>query len=240
MEDRAAIIELIRWSDYETVRSLCQSDPAIRRTCNDIFWQREAVNLGLSVEQVADIFKDKPDYVSNAVYFKWLQMWAQEVSLSNLWIVTEKGYLPLVKLYAYLGVDIHDANDYVFRKAAEDGHLDIAKWLYTLGKRKDETEVDIYAMSEYAFRWAAANGHLDMAKWLYSLGGVNIHVEFDYAFRQAAANGHLAMVKWLHSLGVNSHTMMYDSAIRNAAKNGHKDVVAWLNKTGKTRRCVVC
>jgi diacylglycerol kinase len=75
---------------------------------------------------------------------------------------------------------IFKKDDYIdsyFLNARQTGHLEIAKWLYSLGG------VDIHAENEDAFRNACLNGYLEIAKWLYSFGGVDIHAKNEYAFR---------------------------------------------------------
>ena len=58
-----------------------------------------------------------------------------------------------------------------------NGHIEIAKWLYSFGG------VNIHANNDDAFRWSCDNGNIEIAKWLYSLGGVNIHANNDYVFK---------------------------------------------------------
>jgi hypothetical protein len=74
------------------------------------------------------------------------------------------------------------------------GNLEMAKWLYSLGR------VNI-TKNDYVFRFSCKHGDLEIAKWLYSLGGVDIHAGDDYAFRRACENGHLGTAEWLYSLG---------------------------------------
>ena len=81
-----------------------------------------------------------------------------------------------------------------------DGHLTVAKWLYSID------EVNIHYNNEQAFRWSCGYGHLAVAQWLYSLGEVNIHADNECAFRWSCDAGHLTVAQWLYSLGnVNIH-----------------------------------
>ena len=82
-----------------------------------------------------------------------------------------------------------------FQWNCENGHLTVAKWLYSLGR------VNIHAGGENAFKWSCRNGHLIVAQWLYSLGRVNIHADNEFAFQMSCINGHLIVAKWLYSLG---------------------------------------
>jgi len=47
--------------------------------------------------------------------------------------------------------------------------LEIAKWLYDLGKNISSL-IDIHANNEDAFISACDGNHLEVAKWLYDLG----------------------------------------------------------------------
>jgi len=69
--------------------------------------------------------------------------------------------------------------------AAEDGYLEIVKWLH-LNRSEGCT---IYAMN-----WAAAFGHLEVVKWLHKNRTEGCTTEA----MNWAASGHLEVVKWLH------------------------------------------
>jgi len=61
-------------------------------------------------------------------------------------------------------IDISAENDYAFRWACYNGHLEVAQWL--LIKKQD---INISFDNHFAFRNACINGHLEVVKWLQSL-----------------------------------------------------------------------
>lgn len=60
-------------------------------------------------------------------------------------------------------LDFHMWDDFVFRWSCAHGFLDVAIWLYSLGK------IDVHISGDFAFRMAINMGYLDVAKWLYAL-----------------------------------------------------------------------
>ena len=134
-------------------------------------------------------------------------------------------------------LDIHYNDEEAFRWACANGHLDVAKWLYSL----DPDNTDIHTCNQFAFRYACKNGRIEMAKWLYSLearpcdprgadpDNINIHVR-DEVFRCACQNGHLDVAKWLYSLDPENTDIHFrnEQALRWACERGHLDVAKWL------------
>ena len=131
-----------------------------------------------------------------------------------------------------------------FQWNCENGHLTVAKWLYSIDV------VNIYAYEEGAFRWSCRNGHLTVAQWLYSLGegmdridpsslartgqgNVNIHAIDEYAFRFSCRKGHLTVAQWLYSLGnVNIHADD-EYAFCLSCEYNHLTVAQWLYSLGE-------
>ena len=66
----------------------------------------------------------------------------------------------------------HLDNNYAVRWAAGNGHLEVLKYLVSLG-------ADIQNQNDYAVQWASSNGHLEVLKYLVSLGA-DIRSEYDF------------------------------------------------------------
>ena len=60
--------------------------------------------------------------------------------------------------------DIHADDDWAVRYASLNGHLEVVKYLVSLGG-------NIRAQNNQAFRRATRNGHVEVVKYLVSLGG---------------------------------------------------------------------
>ncbi len=57
----------------------------------------------------------------------------------------------------------------IFYLASENGHLEIVKYLVSLG-------ADVRALDNYAVRYASENGHLETVKYLTSVGAVLLSI----------------------------------------------------------------
>ena len=71
-------------------------------------------------------------------------------------------------------------NNYMFRKniikdvfitSCKHGHIEIVKWLYSLGN------VDIHVYYEEVFRYACKSGNIEIAKWIHSIDPEQIHYQ---------------------------------------------------------------
>nr|XP_012563333.2 secreted RxLR effector protein 124-like [Hydra vulgaris] len=118
------------------------------------------------------------------------------------------GKLDLIKLLNQLG---YRGTELAIDSAAENGHLEVIKYLHELGTND-------------AINNAAENGHLEVVKYLHEKGYRCLNWVFDYA----AKNGHLEVVKYLHELGYKGSKW----AIDNVAHKGHLEVVKYLHEKG--------
>ena len=77
-----------------------------------------------------------------------------------------------------------------FRWACIFGHIDVVKYLVSLG-------VDIHAIEEEGFRWACHNGHIDVVRYLVQNTDIDIHAKNEYSLMWAWWNGHIDVVRYL-------------------------------------------
>lgn len=134
------------------------------------------------------------------------------------------GRMDMVKVLAEHGAFVRDNDDYAFRRAAEKGHLELAKWLHTTYGS------DVQAKGDYSIGLAAQNGHLEMCQWLVS-EGADPTADDDYAMVFAARHGHAEVVQWLLQQGADV-SARDNLAVKFAAGNGHLATVQVLIGAG--------
>ena len=101
---------------------------------------------------------------------------------------------------AYLvkkGVNIHIDDDFLFKIASTNGHLETIQYMIDNG-------TNVHAYDEWALITASGAGHLEMIKYLLNKGA-DIHADDDDAYCYAAENGHIEVVKYLIYKGANIH-----------------------------------
>ena len=147
------------------------------------------------------------------------------------------GHLDVLKWGQSYGYKLETMLDkHTFAKAALFGHLEVVKYLRTLGIPWDKNTC----------RYAARNGHFELLKWVRAnecpwdkrtcaYAAMRGHLEIlkwaranqcpwdEYTCSYAAANGHLELLKWCRANQCpwNKWTCSY------AAANGHLDLLKW-------------
>ena len=71
-------------------------------------------------------------------------------------------------------VDARADDNYALRYAAENGHLEVLKYLHNSFKL---TAIDARARDNYALIYAAENGHVEVLKWLKEMFGLTVEGE---------------------------------------------------------------
>lgn len=100
--------------------------------------------------------------------------------------------------------------NYAMDTASAHGHLDLVKYLHSIGTRG----------TTYAMDGASETGQLAVLQFLHSIGATCTADAMSCASR----NGHLAVVQYLHGIGAPCTKR----ALTLARKNGHVDVVGFL------------
>lgn len=135
-------------------------------------------------------------------------------------------YMELAKEYTGTkDFNIHDKEDEAISLACQEGHLEMTKWLYSLGG-------DIHIRNNWCFMISIGRNNIDMLKWIYSLGNINIHNNDEYIFRLACGTGKLEIAKWIHSLNEINMNMYTELAFSSACMEGHLNICEWLYSFG--------
>ena len=126
------------------------------------------------------------------------------------------GQIELVKLLVEKRVQSPSA----LMKAAEEGHLEIVKFLVSCGMGNQN----------YALWVAAKQGRLEIVKFLVEAGAKDKE-----ALTEAALYGHLNVVQYLaaqQDVDINARDHSEDTALHNALSKGHTEVVKYLIEHG--------
>lgn len=141
---------------------------------------------------------------------KWLRL-EREVyqwSTTTTAIAAKYGHL---EVFQWLCDEGCPYDQWAFKNATCNGHLELTKWLYTRG---------LYI----SFPASCIAKHFHILKWAYSVGYI---LGYD-TISQAATTGDLEMIKWLMERGCP-----WDGATTaNAAGGGHLEVLKFLRSNG--------
>ena len=224
----AALEEAAAAGKLEVVKYLLESGTCLATPAT---LQRAAENGRL---EVVGYLRTLPVARARAVeFFRDAQLLAQLLSswLDSDGLVNQVGYAALNRAgYAALPRDLRDTLELYppdvwgkrwsqpefasLLKAAEVGHLALAKVLFTKTRCVGNT---------LALTRAARTGHLAVVAWLANLGLGEIVAP--RALEEAAAAGKLEVVKYLLESGTCRET---PATLQRAAENGHLEVVGYL------------
>ncbi len=104
-------------------------------------------------------------------------------------------------------IDISAYNEFAFRYACTNGHIEVAQWLLSVNP-----DINISAYHDYAFRFACRYEHLEVALWLQSLKPylyvINITngiIKCDVRHKEEAKWKRMKYGLWLQSENTNTN-----------------------------------
>jgi hypothetical protein len=163
---------------------------------------------------------------------RWNHSYMPKLKEGKIYVIgCIKGILEIVREYSK-EVD-RDIILTGFRETAENGHLEILKWLK---ETFNITEKDAKTNYNEAFRQAARYGNLEVLKWLketFNITNEEAKIKSNFAFRYAAQNGHLHVLIWLKEtfdITEKQAKIFNNFAFRLAAENGHLHILKWLKE----------
>lgn len=235
--------EILKYIDDEELLRICSLNRRMwYETCDDNFLRRR-LNKYLNIEKcktenenwkrfflrsINYIKKMKEGYnfkYSEGDFMKQYDILKDVRNENDLLNGSSKyGELSLVKFAVANGVRIHPFGDVAVGWAAENGHLDVVKYLV------EDQKADLHKDYEFALRWSAGAGYLEVVKYLIK-HGADLHVREDGALRQACENGKVHVVKYLVGSGANIHALE-DRALIMASMYGYIDIVKYLVEQG--------
>lgn len=142
------------------------------------------------------------------------------------------GHLKIVKfLLCYGGSDIRERDDYAFRLACKNGHINVATCLLD-----EDPKINIFAKGFHAYTGACINGHLEMAKWLDGLAKKKGKIHYKkiekldhFVFKYVCYNGYYDMAQHLYSKHDDFDISCdKDFPFRYSCQNNHIELAVWL------------
>lgn len=133
-----------------------------------------------------------------------------------------------VKMLIAKGANIHIDDEHPFYNACWNGHIELAKWIYSLGG------VDIHVNNDTCFLGACYYNKLEMAKWLVSIGA-NITTNNYEAFRHACFKEHYDIMQWLIDIGIDMNKIdntISITPISHACHFNKLQLIKWLYNRG--------
>jgi len=135
-------------------------------------------------------------------------------------------YVNLAKLYYRMNdFNINESNGEAICLAIQENHLELAKWIYSIGG-------DLRIQEDWCFKIALEKKNYNILNWIISLNVINLNYDHEHLFRYACAHSSLDSIKWLYSkTSIDIHARG-DEAFINCCINNRFDVVEWLYDNG--------
>lgn len=135
-------------------------------------------------------------------------------------------YIDLAKLYYQKNnFNINDSNGEAICLAVQENHLELAKWLYSVG-------ADIRIQDNWCFKIALSKGKFEILEWIISLNIIDLNYDHENLFRYACLYSPIESVKWLYGKTTIDIHARGDEPFISCCVNNKCDVVEWLYDIG--------
>lgn len=146
------------------------------------------------------------------------------VNINDGWLLcyaAGNGNLVLVKLLIEHGLDVDNYGETAMECAIDEGHLDVVKYLYSLGMR---------SCPDHQLRAAAEKSHWSVVKFLLSQGLCD-NID-ESVLKHAVQDGRMDVITLLHSRGIEPSEEKLYHLLEDAIKRGRHSTVKLLWKDG--------
>lgn len=185
----------------DEIRDICVA-AAMYRNLGILKWMRHA---SYTIFYASIVFASRGGHLTTV---KWLHKIGQ--SIDSLLDNTGDN----VEMTAWLIANGEKINNYIFTSNASYGHINVLKWLYTIG----------CIITPDSQNQAAKYGHLGIIKWMADCGITPVNRLMTFA----AESGNLELVIWLHQ----NECKWNNKAFAKAATFGHANLIEWAVNEG--------
>ena len=194
------LLNKMLFMDYKTLTDFCSTNTAFSIACqDDYFWK-------MKVERD---FGMVTQYKPNNITYR--QQYKELMNATDPDKAAGDGRMDL--LINFARKDLHPMKGGA-NLAAENGHLDVLKWLVETFR--------VYPDIDGALK-AAEKGRLDVLQWMAGIEDGYIDEE---VVNMAAEYGHLDIVKWIAS---SKGLYPDEEGIMRAAASGHVELINWVD-----------
>jgi hypothetical protein len=162
----------------------------------------------------------------------------------------------IIELYETFPINIHFSNSIALQIAVNRGHIDVLRYLYSLGARLDNYQflylackggqmrvVELAISNKFVdeldditkcFQIACYKNHFEIAKCLYASYSqkINLFDNDSIIFRICCEKGYLNFVIWLSKLNIDI-TAKNNDAFRLSCLENHLEIMQFLYSSGK-------
>lgn len=147
---------------------------------------------------------------------------SEEIDSIFFWSVNRIGLDHAKWLYERTSssLNMHEDDDYMFRKVIRDGDLKVIQWLFELGCTLDDKAW------EFELEMTCVHGKLDKFKWILSVHPYDIHSYDGYLFIKCCKNGNIQIAQHIYSDFQDFYDLEF--AFQVVCRHEYFDMAEWI------------